>query len=493
MKGMVMNPVYYQSESLSQDAIHGYLSFSSPLEYDLPGETSSERDLIDSPWIQRLRQIHQLQTAWLVYPTAEHSRFQHVLGAMYLASRVWSHLSVSFFNVFTENPDLIGTDRLPSNAYIESLLRIAALLHDVGHGPFGHFFDSSFLCQYRTPDDKILTHESLGAEIIRREFSEIIRGIRRNPNGNFREDEVLSPDWIAYLIVRPKEEEESSGRYPYWLRMLRGLFSGLYTIDNMDFVLRDAYMSGYSHQAFDIDRLLHYSFFTRQGLTIHRKGLATLIQFLNIRGELFRQIYFHRKVRAIDITLKDLFESSMKYLFPYGNPVDHLSRYLHLTEWSLLTDVSQWSDSEDETKRKLAPAWTDFLNRKISWRLLAEKQILFRPGDRESGMVFADERLFETAIRDRLPAGMKEIPLRFDIARHYHRPGSPTSSGRQNFLFDPSTGKVSNLESEDHYRSIPKSFRICRIYGEKLEYQSAVVQALAQLTSLDSGDDLTNM
>ena len=71
---------YYRSETLVQDSIHGYISIASPSSSRLESERFFERDLIDSPWVQRLRQIRQLQTAWLVYPTAEHSRFQHVLG-----------------------------------------------------------------------------------------------------------------------------------------------------------------------------------------------------------------------------------------------------------------------------------------------------------------------------------------------------------------------------------------------------------------------------
>ncbi|MBQ4195646.1 MAG: metal-dependent phosphohydrolase, partial [Thermoguttaceae bacterium] len=66
----------YKSETLVQDSVHGYISITSPTADRQPGETAYERDLVDSPWLQRLRQIHQLQTAWFVYPTAEHSRFQ---------------------------------------------------------------------------------------------------------------------------------------------------------------------------------------------------------------------------------------------------------------------------------------------------------------------------------------------------------------------------------------------------------------------------------
>ena len=93
----------------------------------------------------------------------------------------------------------------------------------------------------------------------------------------------------------------------------------------MDFVLRDAYMSGYSTRAFDLDRLLHYSDFTPKGLTIHERGLSALVRFISVRAELFRAIYFHRTVRAIDLGLQELFLDSKQYLFP-GNPLEHLDR-----------------------------------------------------------------------------------------------------------------------------------------------------------------------
>ena len=302
-----------------------------------PGEVS-EQTIIDHPWIQRLRQIHQLQTAWWVFPTAEHTRFQHVLGAMHLASRM---IEVTYDSLRQVCPDV------PSRGYVESLMRMAALLHDVGHGPFGHFFDSHYLAEYG------LNHEIVGSRIILDELADLIRGVRRNPTSQMVDGEHLDPQQICFLIMRPNSAMAGDG--PQWLRFLRSLFCGLYTVDNMDFVLRDAYMSGYSQKAFDLDRLLRYSLFTNRGLTIHERGLSALERFIAVRGDLFRTVYYHRTVRAIDLTLQELFVDSKADLFP-GNPLDHLDEYLQFTEWSLLVRVADWHRSADPRLRALGAA-----------------------------------------------------------------------------------------------------------------------------------------
>src|SRR6266481_5003924 len=163
----------YQGRGLIADPIHQYILYTRP--EGTPGE-STEQDLIDSPWMQRLRRVPQLQSARWVFPAAEHSRFQHSLGAMHLAGRFALQLHRSLQAEFAD---------APSAPLFEELMRVAGLLHDVGHGPFGHFFDDNFLADFD------LTHEKVGQRIIREELGDLIRGLRRSPSGPFEDGERI--------------------------------------------------------------------------------------------------------------------------------------------------------------------------------------------------------------------------------------------------------------------------------------------------------------
>jgi len=465
-----MSAISYDRESLISDPLHGYITFTAAHK---SGDIA-EQSLIDHPWMQRLRRIHQLQSAWWVYPTAEHTRFQHVLGAMHLAGRVAGHLYPSLCQA-------CAGEAVPSRAYVESLLRVAALLHDVGHGPYGHFFDDHFLNRFA------LTHEDLGRHIILTDLAGLIRGVRSNPHGDLATQETLQPEQVAFLVKRPTEVSEVA---PAWLRLLRALFCGVYTVDNMDFVLRDSYMAGHGPRAFDLDRLLHYSFFTPQGLTLHAKGLAALVHFMEARGELFRSLYFHRTVRSIDLTMADLFRPTMDRLFP-GNPLEHLDRYRALTEWSLLVDVERWCADPDPELRRLGEAWQGVLQRRLEWKMACERTIRFEQGQSEGTSIFTDAELVERRVRSRLPLELRELPFRADVARHYHRPISPVAM-RQNFVYEPATGQIRSLGEHELFARLPVSFSVCRLYARDHAHDAELATALDRLLEA-SGDEKTNM
>jgi HD superfamily phosphohydrolase len=361
---------------------------------------------------------------------------------------------------------------------------MAGLLHDVGHGPFGHFLDTYFLSDFGQ------THETLGAKIIADELGDLLCGVRRNPNSQLDDNETLDPAQIAWLIQRPRVNDGEG--QPKWMRLLRSLLSGIYTIDNMDFVLRDAYMSGYSSEAYDLERLLHYSFFTDAGLTIHDRGISALVRFMAVKSELFRSIYFHRTVKAIDLTLADLFQESKGHLFD-GNPAENLEAYQGFTESSLLVDVSRWNKSNDLNQRELGKKWRRLLERQYTWHMVCERSLVFAEADREVSNIFSDQELVGTKLRNALPMELRELPLRVDIARHIHRPHTQGPAGGQNFLYDSARDTVRPLTTNELFRHAPMSHRICRVYAESLEHRKALATALDSLLGGSSEDDLTNM
>ncbi|MCL4460179.1 MAG: HD domain-containing protein [Nitrospirae bacterium] len=437
--------------SLFSDPVHGYIRFvSSPS--DKSG--TSEADLIDSPWIQRLRSIFQLQSARLVFPSAEHSRFVHSLGAMHIAGRFALHLYPSFSRSY---PGLL------SPPLFEELLRVSALLHDIGHGPFCHFFDEHVL------NPKFaLSHERLGQILIRGPLREIIEGIDRSPSAPFTPGERLSADWVAYLIGKGSGPNPVPSDMPQ-LATLKPLFSGLFTVDNLDYVLRDSYMCGVAIGPVDLERLLYYAHIREGKLALHRSGLGAFEMFVTARAFMYRQIYFHRTTRLFDMALRDLIGETMD-VWGLVDPVENLSVYQELTDQSLLETVRRWRDSSDAAKSDLGNRWRRFLERKKEWRLVYEKEDV-------QTTIFGPPDQIGQDLEERIGAWGERASFRVDVAYRDNRPENPWNLGdRQILIYDPLSGKLVQDPLAEMLERLPVRQLAVRVFARPEQVDLGLIQ-----------------
>ncbi len=388
------------------DPIHGYVELTKrllPAESSaagLPDEEVAEEDLLDTAWLQRLRRISQLQSARWVFPTAEHSRFTHGLGVMHEAG-LWAR---SLYPSLRAALSVAG-EPLPSEGLVVETMRMAGLLHDVGHGPFAHFFDEHVLFAFDAPADarrspgKRLTHEDLSGRIIEDELGPLLRGLRRAPGAvaerdGFAAGESIDPAWVSFLVSKPAITDASM---PRWVRWLQPLLSGVFTVDNLDYVRRDAYLTGVAVGPVDVERLRRYSFISERGLTLFEPGLPALEMFLTSRRFIYQQVYFHRTVRAIDLDLGEVFGPSIRAIFGDGSPADRLADYVDLDEYGLLHQAARWARGEATAEhpvpgdgtvtRDVAEAWQAVLLRRPTWRAEAEIRAEYEVGARPAALV----------------------------------------------------------------------------------------------------------
>ncbi len=460
------------SEALFSDPVHGYIRFTVRRSSGVPREPAfwgedheaTEQDLIDSPWVQRLRQIYQLQSARWVFPSAEHSRFQHSLGAMHVAGRFARHL---YPGLKAAAPDC------PSEPLVTELLRVTALLHDVGHGPFCHFFDDNILEEYG------LTHEHLGQRIIVEKLGETIGAIRRSPDGEFEPGERIDPEHVAFLIL--KDAHKPTGGLPRWLLLLQPLLGGIYTADNLDYVLRDAYMCGVAIGPVDLDRLIYYTMITERGLTLHRAGCTALAMFLTARLYLYSNVYYHRTTRAIDLHMREIFRETVKQIFPH-NPAERLDEYLELTDTALLHEVRTWHKG---ARGRLGEEWRRILARDVKWRMAYDTTITMR--EPQKGRLMMGQEALEQGIRRRLPEELKDLPFRVDIASQDPRPLNPLMmGGKQIYVYNPSTGQVSAEPLNEFFDFIPARIVQCRIFAHDHRHDG-LLSELAEKVLLTEG------
>jgi len=239
---------------------HGFWGFIKDPLYGYIRLTETEKNIIDTLSVQRLRRIRQLAGAEYVYPAANHTRFEHVLGAMYLAGVVADNLPVS----------------LTSEEKQE--LRLAALLHDVGHAPFSHLFEPLLVKHLGQ------NHEDMSSWIINHSaLADVISA------------QGFDPKKVSGLAVgKPTKPDKA---------FLRQVISSSFDVDKMDFVVRDSYHTGAGYGSVDVFRLIFTMGVLDGNLAMDITALPTLESLIVARLESFRAIYFHRACRAVQMML----------------------------------------------------------------------------------------------------------------------------------------------------------------------------------------------
>ena len=245
-----------------KDPVHGYVYI-----------TEAEKTIIDSYPVQRLHRLRQLAGAEYVYPGANHTRFEHSVGVMYLAGRV------------AENPYI---SQIVSEEEAETV-KLAGLLHDVGHGPFSHVFEHLLIKEL----DK--THEDITSWIINK--SELKDTISK---AGYR------PEDIAKLAVGKLHKPKKA--------FLDQIISSTVDVDKQDFIVRDTHHTGAEYGYIDIFRLIQNLDVLGENLAIELGALSALESLIIARIESFKSIYFHRVGRAAQIMLAMAMEQANEEL-----------------------------------------------------------------------------------------------------------------------------------------------------------------------------------
>ncbi|MEH7106217.1 HD domain-containing protein [Bacillus sp. JJ1764] len=315
----------YAVEKLSEEKV-----FKDPVHRYVHVRDRAIWDLIGTKEFQRLRRIKQLGTTFLTFHGAEHSRFHHSLGVYEIVRRIID-------DVFVGRPEWNDEDRL--------LTLCAALLHDLGHGPFSHAFEKVF----------DFDHEDFTRAIILGD-TDVNKVLSR-----------VSPDFpkkVAEVIAKTSEK-----------KLVVSLISSQIDADRMDYLQRDAYFTGVSYGHFDMERILRVMRPKEEQVVIKKSGMHAVEDYIMSRYQMYWQVYFHPVSRSAEVILtkilhraKQLFKEnySFKYEPIHFTSLFHeqvtLDAYLKLDESVIMFYFQIWQEEKDSI---LSDLCRRFVNRNL--------------------------------------------------------------------------------------------------------------------------------
>ncbi|AIF69943.1 nucleotidyltransferase [Palaeococcus pacificus DY20341] len=348
-------------------------------------------DLIKTPEFQRLRGIRQLGMAYLVFPGANHSRFEHSLGTYYVAKRLGEEIGL--------------------NEEEKLLLQASALLHDIGHGPFSHTFEQIYQHYVKEYD-----HMRLGQSIILGNI-DIIDGEV--------ESRKLIPEVLEEYGIKPQEVAALLlGKYEK--RYLGQMLHGDVDVDQLDYLMRDAHYTGVAHGIVDFERILKTLRIYNDELVVDEKGIEAIEGMMVARALMYSRVYFHHTVkiaegmltRALEFALEEghLWEFwkmndcrviiELEDLEGYPSEIVKRVKYRDLFKAAVLASADELSAEE---KREFLSAYRNVKKRQELERRLAdavgakegEVIIEFSIAD----LMLSEPRLKATEINVHLPTG----------------------------------------------------------------------------------------
>jgi len=305
-----------------RDPVHGFVELN-----------EWERDIINDPVFQRLRRIRQLSLTDMVYPGAMHTRFEHSLGVMHVATRM-------FDEIVKRRPEFLKSELHYTEGGLERdrvLVRLAGLLHDIGHAPFSHAAEE-LMCE-RPQTGKKFRHEDYSAAAVEFLMNDVIENHPLNQNYNIK----------ARQIAQFLNGSSSLGRCLLW----RDLISSQLDADRADYLLRDSYHIGVAYGNYDLNRLLLTLTVITDPETesprvaVEEGGIHVAEALIIARYMMFTQVYFQHTRRAYDYhaakTIKGLLataqkESSLEKKDAFPPPDDKVltKEYLKWNDWRVL-------------------------------------------------------------------------------------------------------------------------------------------------------------
>jgi len=390
-------------------------------------------DLIATPEFQRLRRIKQLGTTNITFHGAEHSRFNHSLGVYEIVRRI--------INNFQDRPHWNNDDRL--------LCMCAALLHDLGHGPFSHSFEKVFKLDHEYYTQAII----LGDTVVHKILEKVSPGFAQE---------------VADVIAKTHSN-----------KLVVSLISSQIDADRMDYLQRDAYFTGVSYGHFDMERILRVMRPIEDQVVIKSSGMHAVEDYIMSRYQMYWQVYFHPVTRSAEVILtkilhraKHLYESNYNFKlqpthflsFFLGNV--SLDEYLKLDESIVHYYFQLWQEEDDKVLRDLCER---FMNRRLF------KYVEFNPNKQINDLMRLIQ-LFKEAGID--PDYYLVVDSSSDLPYDFYRPGEeeerlpihllmPNGALKELSRHSDIVESISGKKRTDHKLYFPKDF-LYAIEDEKI-------------------------